>query len=108
MEVGGRKELKPVLLPKPEMGINQHSKAVQTALGFKVTQEICGSRWIEKGFLSISLECLRLEDSWHVGLGCEAMWQGSCWLRLSADLCQVHQLHLVMQQVCFLTRILCA
>ena len=35
-----------------------------------------GAGELEKGFLSVSLMSLWLEDSWHAGQGCEATWQG--------------------------------
>lgn len=48
---------------------------------------MCGSRGVSESFLSIILMSLGLEDSWDVGLGCEAVWQHRCLLRICAGLC---------------------
>lgn len=100
---GGRKEgIKPVL---PSKAKAHETTPEGSETGTKVAQEMRGSRGI-RGFLSISLVPLRLEDSWHWGLGCEATWQDGflvagcvkalCWLSVPAALC------LAMEQLCFL------
>lgn len=77
----------------------------------KVSQEMRGSRGIRERFPEHQPGVSQAGDSWHAELGCEAMWWGRflvagqvcvealCWL-----VSQVLQLHLMMQQVCFLTR----
>lgn len=90
---GGRKEgIKPVL---PSKAKAHETTPEGSETGTKVAQEMRGNRGI-RGFLSISLVPLRLEDSWHWGLGCEATWQDGflvagcvkalCWLSVPAAL----------------------
>lgn len=74
MEVGGRKELEPVRC-QSQMLLKQRPEALRR--GF-ADQGHTGNAWEQgnwRGFLSITPVSLRLEDSFHVGLGREAVRQ---------------------------------